>query len=146
MGRIIGAVVAGYVVLAVLVFATFTGLYLLMGPGLSFVPGSCEASALWIGLSTLLGFGAAVGGGCVACRIARAKGAKALAAVVVALGLLLAIPVILSASAHPAFDCSDATNMEAMQNARQPIWVALLNPFIGAAGVLLGGRCRPKPE
>jgi hypothetical protein len=26
-----------------------------------------------------------------------------------------------------------------MQNARQPAWVAFLNPFVGAAGVLWGG-------
>jgi hypothetical protein len=30
--------------------------------------------------------------------------------------------------------------MEAMQEAIQPVWMALLNPVIGAVGVLLGGR------
>ena len=29
---------------------------------------------------------------------------------------------------------------EAMTKAKQPKWVALVNPLIGAAGVLLGGR------
>jgi hypothetical protein len=29
-----------------------------------------------------------------------------------------------------------------MQKARQPPWAALLNPFVGAAGVLIGGRRR----
>jgi hypothetical protein len=30
--------------------------------------------------------------------------------------------------------------MEAAANARQPVWVALALPFIGVAGVLIGGR------
>ncbi len=32
--------------------------------------------------------------------------------------------------------------MEAMQNARTPVWVALLNPLVGAAGVFWGARLR----
>jgi hypothetical protein len=31
-------------------------------------------------------------------------------------------------------------NMEAMMNARQPAWIALLNHLIGAVGVMLGSR------
>jgi hypothetical protein len=32
--------------------------------------------------------------------------------------------------------------MEAMQNAKQPAWIVLLNPLLGAAGVLVGARLK----
>jgi len=128
--------------MVLLVIATFTGLYYLMGPGASFVAGTCDASGLWIVASTLLGFGAAVASGCVASKIGQAKGVKALAGLVVILGVLLAIPVAMASGTPQTFDCANASNSEAMQNARQPVWIAFLNPFIGAAGVMLGGRGR----
>jgi hypothetical protein len=31
---------------------------------------------------------------------------------------------------------------DAMSNAIQPVWVALLNPLLGAVGVLIGARMR----
>jgi hypothetical protein len=33
-------------------------------------------------------------------------------------------------------------NMEAMQKARTPGWVALMNPLIGAVGVMVGAGLR----
>lgn len=37
---------------------------------------------------------------------------------------------------------ASAGNLEAMTNARQPGWVAVLNPIIGAIGVMLGARLK----
>lgn len=37
------------------------------------------------------------------------------------------------------------SNLEAMTNARQPVFVAVANPVIGAAGVLLGARLVRRP-
>jgi hypothetical protein len=34
------------------------------------------------------------------------------------------------------------SNMEAMQRAKHPIWAPILFPFIGVAGVLIGGRLK----
>jgi hypothetical protein len=36
----------------------------------------------------------------------------------------------------------DVPNMEAMQNAKQPVSTLLLNPIIGAAGIWIGSRMR----
>lgn len=33
-----------------------------------------------------------------------------------------------------------------MQNARQPMWVALLNPLLGAIGVVVGARMKGAPS
>jgi hypothetical protein len=62
---------------------------------------------------------------------------------VIVLGALMAVPVVMSTDparggARPA----DATMTDAMNHARQPTWVALLNPLVGAAGVLLGAGLR----
>jgi len=59
--------------------------------------------------------------------------------VVIVLGLALAIPTVTQREGlapRPA----TVGNMEAMQQARTPPWVAFLNPLVGALGVLLGGR------
>ncbi len=37
---------------------------------------------------------------------------------------------------------ADVSNLEAMQNAVQPLWVAILNPVLGVVGVLLGAGLR----
>jgi hypothetical protein len=38
------------------------------------------------------------------------------------------------------------TNMEAMQNAKQPPLAALINPLIGAVGVFIGTRLRKEKK
>ena len=37
---------------------------------------------------------------------------------------------------------SEVGNLEAMTKAKQPAWTALLNPLIGVAGTLVGGRLK----
>ena len=143
MGRLIGSVVLGYVVMFVLVFVSFTVLYLMLGTDRAFEPGTYDASWLWIGVSTVLAILSAMAGGWGSRRVARSdKGPRVLAGLVVVLGLLLAIPVLRApAESMPRTDA--VGNMEAMQKARQPAWIALLNPFLGAVGVMLGGRRKP---
>ena len=86
--RTLGAVLLGYAV-------TFTATFLALGAEGVFRPGSYEPSSLWIGLSFLLGFLAAIVGGVVCTVVAESPRApKILAAVVLGLGLLLAIPVL----------------------------------------------------
>ena len=36
----------------------------------------------------------------------------------------------------------DAANIEARQNAQQPAWATLVNPFVGAVGIMLGARIK----
>jgi hypothetical protein len=52
----------------------------------------------------------------------------------------MAVPML---TATPAASRGpEVSNTEAMMNARQPVWAALANPFIGAFGVLLGARLK----
>ena len=144
MLRIVLAVIAGYLAMAVLVFATFTGAYLAMGTEGAFRPGSFDVSTLWIVVSVILSFIAALAGGWVCALVGRRRAAAvALAAVVVVLGLAVAaMEFTHSGEQVPAARSGEISNFDAMQMAQQPTWLTLLNPFLGAAGVLLGARFR----
>lgn len=140
----IGAVVAGYIVMFVLVFVTFSAAYLAMGAEGAFKTGSYEVTALWLAVSFVLSFIAALGGGFVCAAIAQnPKATLALAGLVLVLGLLLAIPVLTSQdNGAPQIRDSSVGNLQAMQYAKQPAWVAVLNPILGAVGVMLGARLK----
>lgn len=143
MGRAIVSVVLGYVAMFATIFLAFSGLYLLMGQDLSFRPGSYEPSVLWTVVSFALGAGAAALGGYVCARIARAATPpKVLAGLVLAIGLLSAIPVLMAAATPAEARAGEVGNLDAMMKAKQPAWVAVANPFVGLAGVLLGARLR----
>lgn len=137
--RIAGAVILGYIVMFAVVFVTFSGAFALIGVEGSFQPASYEVTMLWVVVSIVLSLFAAVAGGLVCAIVAKSPwGPKALAALVIVLGLALAVPVL---TAPPATARGpEVSNTEAMTNARQPVWLALINPFIGAVGVLLGAR------
>ncbi len=146
MLRLILSVLAGYVTMFAAVFVTFTASYRGLGADRAFRPGTYEVTPVWMVLSVVLGFSAALLGGLVASTIGRsAKAAKALAGLVVVLGLLFAIPVLTAPAAAPAVRDASVGNMAAMQNAKEPKWMALLNPFLGAAGALAGARLRKAP-
>ena len=144
MLRIVLAVIAGYLAMAVLVFATFTGAYLAMGTEGAFRPGSFDVSTLWIVVSVILSFIAALAGGWVCALVGRRRAAAvALAAVVVVLGLAVAaMEFTHSGERVLAARSGEISNFDAMQMAQQPMWLTLLNPVLGAAGVLLGARLR----
>lgn len=147
MLRTIGGVAGGYVTMALFVFVLFSIAYLAMGAEGAFKSGSYEVTALWLIVSFVLSLLAAIAGGFVCAVIARnPKGPLALAGLVVVLGLLLAIPVLRASSSDAKLRPAQVGNLEAMQNARQPKWVALLNPLIGAAGVMLGARLKNKAK
>ncbi|MFL6208374.1 MAG: hypothetical protein ACJ74W_05960 [Pyrinomonadaceae bacterium] len=144
MARSILAVIVGYVVMFLFIFVLFTGLYLLLGANASFKPGSYRPSILWLALSTPLAFGAAIIGGYVCAALARGGRAPlALAVLVLVLGVICAVPVLMAPDAN-AVRTSDVSNMEAMQKANEPTGVALTNPLLGAAGVLVGSWLRRK--
>lgn len=143
MARAIGSVVLGYLVMFVTVFATLSIAYLLAGTEGAFMPGSYEVSTLWIVLSMILSFAAAVLGGFVCATVAKASTPpKVLAGIVLFLGLALAVPTLRRSDLESTPRTESVGNIEAMQNARQPAWIALLNPLIGAAGVLVGMQRR----
>lgn len=147
MLRTIGGAILGYLVMGVTVFLGLTVAYLALGADRAFREGVYQVSPLWAVLSLVVGLGAAAIGGLVARRVAStAHGPLLLAGLVLVLGLAMAVPVLLAdPAAAGAVDPSAAIRpdglgpMEAMQHARTPAWLALLNPLVGVVGVLLGG-------
>lgn len=148
MGRVIGAVVAGYAVMFVVVFLAFTGAYLAMGTDGAFQPGTYEVSVQWIAVSVVLSLLAAVAGGWVGARVAGPRSRQAILAlciVVLVLGIAGALPMLMADDTSPPVRPADVPNMEAMMNARTPLWIALLTPVLGVFGVLAGGRVAGEP-
>lgn len=142
MLRNFGAIVLGYVVMFVVIFATFSIAYLILGPDRAFAPGSYEISASWLVLSIVLSFLAAVAGGYVCTVIGRGSWAPyGLAVIVGVLGLLSAVPAF-TAEPPPASRSAAVSTVDAMQNAREPRWLAIGYPVIGVIGVLVGGSGR----
>jgi len=141
--KIIG-VVAGYIAMAAFVFVSFTLLYFILGADSSFQPGSYQVSSTWLLLSLVLGLIAAIIGGLVCMLIAKDKNAAIwLAGLVLVLGIILAIPSLnVSEEEMNKIREGNVDNMEAMQNAKQPPIALILNPIIGAIGVIAGSRLK----
>jgi len=141
--KIIG-VVAGYIAMAALIFILFTTLYLILGAEGAFQPGNYQASTTWLVLSTILGLIAAVIGGLVCVMIAKDhKAAIWLAGLVLVLGIILAIPSLnVPDEEMNKVREGNVDNIEAMQNAKQPPIALILNPIIGAIGVIAGSRLK----
>jgi hypothetical protein len=143
MGRLILGVVAGYLAMAVVIFVVVWGAYLALGADRAFQAGSYSTSGLWIAISLVLSLVAALVGGGVCAVLARdARGPKALAVFVLLLGLAFAVPVLTARDAGSEPRPAGEPALTAMQKAHQPKWVAVATPFLGAAGVLAGGRRR----
>lgn len=142
MVRKIMGVIVGYVEMIAFVLISFFVLYLILGTEGSFEAGTYEVSPVWIVMSIILGLIAAVLGGYFCTLIARSKKpAIVLAGIVWLLSIIMAIPS-LGATDEEIIKKrgTDVSNGEAMQNAKQPVALLLLNPFIGALGVLAGSK------
>ena len=143
MGRAIASVVVGYIVMALIIFATFSLAYITMGADGAYKPGGYDVSILWIVCALVLSFVAAVGGGYVAAAIAKAgKPILFLIGLVIVLGAISAMMSGMGAESVPAVRDVDPTVFEAMQYSKQPAWVAWLTPLIGAVGVFFGSAMK----
>ena len=144
MVRNILGVVLGYITMFAFVFITFTILYFILGAEGSFESGTYEVSPIWIVISFMLSLAAAVLGGYICVLIAKnQKAALVLAGLVLVLGIAMAIPALGDATNEvQEMRSADVPNMEAMQKAKQPPIVLLLNPIIGALGVFAGSKLR----
>ncbi len=144
MLRKIGGVVAGYVAMVAFVIGTFSALYVVLGPERSYLPNSYEVSMLWIICTFLLGFFAAIFGGFLCKMISRSTAAvQVFAGIVLILGIVMGVAVAMAEKPNEVRS-GPVTNAEAMQKSQQPVWVAFLNPVIGAIGIILGGKIRNK--
>src|SRR6266498_3823595 len=132
MARAIIAVIVSYIIMFVLTFCAFTGVYMVLRGDGSFKPGSFAASNRWIAIAFVVNFVVAVIGGLICAAIAKGgKAPLALAAVVFVLGLLLAIPSLMVPKAD-AVRVGEVPMFEAMQKAKEPPWVPLTFPIVGA--------------
>jgi MFS family permease len=130
------------------VFILFTVLYSILGADGSFEPGTYEVSFIWIVISFLLGLAAAILGGYLCVLISKnQKVALVLAGLVFVLGIAMALPA-LGESADEVHEMrkNDVPNMEAMEKAKQPVYMLILNPIIGALGVFAGSKLRKEED
>lgn len=137
--KILGGI-AAYIVLFILIFAAFTCAYLVLGADKAFQPGTYDVSMIWIGISLTLGFVCAVIAGYVAAVIGSKGAVKVLAGIVLVMGILTIMAVAFSPK--PGARTPSVSNMEAMMQAQQPLWLCVVNPIIGIVGVMVGGGLR----
>lgn len=144
MARTIIGVIVGYVLMFLMNFAAFVGLYAVLGQDNAFAPGLYLASTKWIACSAVILFTTGLIAGLVAALIAKGGRAPlALAIVVVVLGVLLAIPAMLKANVNSKLVRSgDVPSMQAAQLAYWPVWCPFTFPFISAIGVVVGGKLK----
>jgi hypothetical protein len=142
MLRTVGSVILGYIVMAAFVFLSFSLLFVAMGPDRAYQPGTYEVSALWVVVSIVLSFIAAVLGGWVCVLVARTQlGPQILAAAILVFGLVLAVMELGSAPAYlPTVRDASVGVMEAMRNSRNPTWINFLTPLVAVVGILAGAR------
>ena len=141
MPRLIGAVLLGYIAMVIIVFCGMSLAWLALGPDGAFQTGVYDVTTTWILVSFAIGLFAAVGGGWLARLVTQdARGPRVLAGFVVVIGIVLAIPALTSAGPEAATRPDVVPMFEAIGSARTPLWVMLVNPLIGALGVLIGGR------
>ena len=140
MRKTIVGVMAGYFVMLVLIFVLFAVVWFALGPDRLFAPGRYDASVAWIAQSVVVAFVAALGAGSIAGRIGGLRAVRALAVVIIAVGLLMAWPVIAAwTDWRPVERPADISMMDATRYARQPSMVAASLPLVGALGAWLGG-------
>lgn len=142
MFRNVLAAIAGYIVMALLVIAGFS--VALAAPEFAYQADSLDVTSGWIAYTLALSFVAAVAGGFVCAAIARKpRPVAALAIVVVLLGLLEAGRNLMKS--RPAMTHEQLAAMSIMDKAQisvQPTAYAFALPFVGAAGILVGGQLR----
>lgn len=143
MLRAILGVVVSYAVLFFLWMALFFGVYALLGPERVFQPDSYEVANLWLVLTGVITFGGAMAGGYLCAVISKSNRAcQVLAFVVFLIAIFLCIKAMRRDTGGLHIRAGEVTNREAVELAVVPTWMHLLNPVIGAAGVLLGARIK----
>lgn len=145
MLKAIIAVVVGFVVMTIFSIAAFCVVYLGLGAERAFEPESYAVSALWMVVMVVLSLIGGVVGGLVCAAISKSmRVCKVFAGIVLALGLLSGIVTTMKERPDTARS-GDVPVFQAGQVARTPLWLCLLNPVLGAVGVLLGARMKKLP-
>jgi hypothetical protein len=150
MLRNIIAFFVGLVVIYAGVFVAFAVTMVVMGPDRIFVPGSWQTSLTFVGITVALGFVAALAGG-VATRLVTTHRSPAmvLGGFVLITGLISGVYGMTRERVEaPARE--EGTTRDDLRTAqergwvREPGWLAIANPFIGCAGVVIGSLIVPR--
>ncbi len=141
MLRPVLGVIVSYAALFFLWSALFFGAYALLGPERVFQPDSYEVSTVWLGLTGIITFFGAMAGGYLCACISRSNRAcQVLAFVVFLIAIFLCIKAMRRDVGGLHIRAGEVTKWEAVDLAVVPTWMHVLNPVIGAAGILLGAR------
>lgn len=152
--RPILAIITGYLVMMILVMVTLTVAWTILGPSFAYQPGTTHVTLAWIGLNLPLSLMAAIAGGYVTEWISTSDSfvpVKVLAGILLGVGLIMAVAHLFT-DQSAAQQIADSISTEGMNafgassEAVQPIWYNFLIPFIGAAGVMVGGHLRRLAE
>ncbi|MEE8129061.1 MAG: hypothetical protein V3T48_02150 [Vicinamibacterales bacterium] len=147
MLRAILAVIVGYVALAIWVMVTLAVAWFALGSDFAFNEGNLEASTGWSVLMLVLGAIGGVIGGLIAASVGRAASpVKALAGFVLVLGLVIAVMHQMgigeSEDTGQPVAVEELPMWEVATETKQPAWFDFALPFVGCAGVMIGGRMR----
>jgi hypothetical protein len=144
MARTIIGVIVGYVLMFILNICAFVTMYAVLGQDQSFEPGLYLASTKWIVGTFVICLITGTIAGLICAVIARGgRSSLVLAAVVIVLGLLLAIPGMMKGQINSKLVRSgDTPSMQAAQLAYYPAWCPFAFPFLSAIGVLVGGKLK----
>ena len=144
MLRSIVGMVVGYAVIFLFFLAVFTGVYFTLGVERIFQPDSYVVSRLWLGLSAAISLCGSILGGYVCAAISKSKRTcEVFAGIILIILILFCIPKMRDPTPHVR--AGEISSMDAMRLTQMPIWMHLLNPVLGAAGVLLGARMKRLP-
>ncbi len=149
MLRTIFAVIVGYLVMIVFALLGIGIAWLLLGATGAFREGTTTASTTWSLFNCVFGFIGAMLGGLAAARIGKHDTnlpVKILAGFALVFGLFLAVMTeTMSGEPTPLPEGKTVAELsftEAGSVAKSPAWYNFTIPFIGAIGVLVGGRQR----
>ena len=139
--RNIGAAVVGWIAMTALVFGLMSALWTILGPDGAFQPEAWDVSSGWIVGSIAVGLAAAVAGGATCAKISDGPaGLRILVGIVILTGILSAFLQMTESGTAPGPRPVDVDMAAAMTTARQPMWMAFVNPVLGVVGAVFGAR------
>lgn len=146
MLRSIIAVVVTYIAMTVFIIAAFSALWFGLGPDRLLQPGTWKGNMIITIAAPGITILAGLFGGWMCAKIARKRGpVMALAGLVLALGLTTAYFTLQKPEPTGPRE-PGLSPQQIMEKGREPAWVAISNPILGAGAILLGGLCLVCPR
>lgn len=146
MLRSIVAVIVTYIVMGVLIMGLFAGLWFGMGPDRLLQPGLWKGNLFLCIAAPAITVVVGLFGGWLCAKIGRGRTpVMALAGVVLVLGMIMCYFTLQKPEPTGPRE-PGMTVQQIMEKGREPTWLAILNPIIGAGAVLIGGLFMAAPR